>query len=209
MIWGIGLPRTGGQTLLNALYYLHDRRGEYWHSIQSDKWNIVNQNTVACVEVFAPIRWCERFNGKHKYILNYRRDSAAWFESCCKFIERSKTQMWNHPLWMRSPCQWQDYYDEYYFCKKEYLESSKLDYLEVDVTECGNKGWRILADFLNVESNSQYPPWPNIDKFSRYQALQGSPPGQLEHDIKYFNEFLGQINGEDILKHTGGTKWIQ
>ena len=166
MIYCIGLPRCGGQTLHFALKHLFPGR-DVWHAIEHDKWNVVTKNCVAIVECFAPIEWCiESFNLEpHIFIIN-DRDPDEWFASCKKFRERSHDHHWNHPLWQYPESQWSEYRLNYIHQSINALSWYGANYFVIDVTK--QNDYSALINGLGYSGPVQPTAvWPNLDKFGR------------------------------------------
>lgn len=110
-VFGVGLPRSGGQSLQAALSKLFKQ--QVWHSPGND-WSVIDEKLcLGAVEVFASPTWLEENYPGSLYIYNYR-DFDSWMESCSRNYRRSQTRHWNHPIWRYPLSQFKEYYVEYY-----------------------------------------------------------------------------------------------
>lgn len=162
MIFAVGLPRSGGQSLLQALTVLTGR--QFWHSISPTRWHVLEPHHGGAVEVYAPICWLEkRYPGPHQYIVNVRA-CQPWLASCERQWPRSQNDHWNHPLWRYHPTQMTAYRAAYEQMRKKELGDKAT--LWLDITQ--QRGYEVLAAFLRVDT----PPleWPRVDRFSTGRA---------------------------------------
>lgn len=159
MIFGIGLPRSAGQTLGAALQLLYPEY-KVWHSITGSKWGVIDDTAVAAVEVYAPHSWLERHWPDSLYICNYR-EPESWLASCQKVYQRSQERGWNHPLWELPPTSWVDYYNDYY----EQVESRVPEHRLLWWNILEDPSWDSLCDFLDVPVPAEQ--FPNQDHHGR------------------------------------------
>lgn len=172
MIWCIGLPRSGGQSLL-AMFA--ESGLESWHSIQVGRWDVVKPTTAAVIECYSPIAWClTKYNQppwpteKHKFVVNIRRDVDAWCRSCEKCYNIAQNQSWSHPLWRRNIDEWPYYYEEYHEQKYADLDRLGCDFITVDVTENNPVEAESFAEFTGLPKT--WTTFPNYDRFARFNG---------------------------------------
>lgn len=157
-VFGVGLPRSGGQTLQNALARVLG--GSVFHSPGAD-WEKMGTGFTAAVEVFAPIDWLLHRHPDAKFIINVR-DQESWYQSCERVYEQSRD--WNNPLWKYPIYQFRDYYEEYLDSRMSSLSSYPGPQCLVwDLTQ--DPHWNALCKFLDVPE-PEYP-FPNIDAVGR------------------------------------------
>jgi hypothetical protein len=148
-VFGIGLPRCGGQTLQRALAILY---GSCLHS-PGNRLDLID-DYPASVEVFIhPETLYDRY-GDCKLILN-TRDIDLWLESCRRVYAKSET--WNHPIWKHPREDFWRYYLEYHQAREPF------DTLDIDLTLYPS--WQPLCDFLGKPIPDE--PFPNIDRVRR------------------------------------------
>ena len=170
MIYGMGLPRHGGQTLKNALHAIFGPEFKYYHSVSFTHWHVAAEpTTMAVLECFAPIKWCvENFRQcEHCFIVNRRIDTQAWLASMKKVHRRAHDERWNHPIWCYHPSQWERYAEEYYDSLEDqmYLQDQTHNVIHIDPTTCGREGFEDLcAAFGRPVPTCD---WPNVDEFGR------------------------------------------
>jgi len=146
-VFGIGLPRCGGQTLQAALSYLV---GCCAHS-PGGNWDLFD-NHQAFAEVYVhPITLMERY-GKQTcvFVLN-ARDEESWLRSCESVYDRSDG--WNHPLW-RHPLESFSLYGAHY------LETRIEHASTISIVE--SPRWDELCSILGVPVPDI--PFPRIDR---------------------------------------------
>lgn len=158
-IFGIGLPRCGGQTLQMALGTVTGKR--IWHSV-GKHYNQIQPDHGGAVECFAPVSWLDDNYPDCKFVWNLR-DVDSWLASCERVYHKSAG--WNHPLWLYPLSQFRDYYEEYCdnlrrWCKSVYLEDRILQW---NIME--NPSWQPLCDFLGVPVPNER--FPNVDRVGR------------------------------------------
>ena len=166
MIYCVGLPRCGGQTLHTVLRALYPGR-TVLHSVESDKWDTVNKDCVALVECYAPVLWCMKMYQweSHTFIINHRQVDQ-WFASCKRMLPRAIKRKWNHPLWTYPESQWYDYYEAYIHDTRNALICLGARYFEIDATK--QHDFRYFCERLGYTGSFNVNlRWPNIDKFGR------------------------------------------
>jgi hypothetical protein len=191
MIFFIGLPRCGGQSINQVMKKLYPHL-DPWHSVEADKWDAkINHKCSAIVECFAPLNWCIKcpIRKPHTFVYNHR-DVDSWYESCIRFRDRAKERRWNHPLWNLSECQWRDYHAEHAFSAFKLLKHEMIELKYVSVWEC--KTVKEFADKCGLPCPSGVGNFliPNVDRYGRLV------PGQLpqftnSENVNTFNSFLG------------------
>lgn len=191
MIYFMGLPRCGGQSITNIMGDIYPGLTP-WHSVEADKWDDhVNESCSAVVECFAPIDYCLRskIRPPHVFIDNYR-DIDSWFESCLKVRQRAIEMRWNHPMWLYHPSQWRDYYWEYKFNLKDKLHSEGIEIRYASVF--GKTTYRefLRECFLPCPDHLVNTALPNLDRYGRrFAAL---PAGITSPQAA--NEFYSALN---------------
>ena len=158
-VFGVGLPRCGGQTLQKALSILLPK--PVVHS-PGDKLPYLKPDSFsAAVEVFAPIPWLLNKFDDPLFICNIR-EAESWLKSCTRMYPKSAK--WNHPIWKYPLPQFVDYRDEYMDTRKRYAIALKYTrFLMVDLT--GDNQWEPLCNFLKLPEPSV--PFPNVDQVGR------------------------------------------
>lgn len=159
MIFGIGLPRSAGQTLGAALQTLYPEY-KVWHSITGPNWHVLDDTAVAAVEVYAPYQWLERHWPGSLFIANYR-DPESWLGSCERLYGKSQERNYNHPLWKYPPSSWLDYYNDYH----EQIENRVPEHRLLWWNILEDPTWDSVCDFLDVPVPDA--PFPNVDKHGR------------------------------------------
>jgi hypothetical protein len=164
-VFGVGLPRSGGQTLGRALHILYGAPAI--HS-PGNNWQAVD-NARCSVELFAPPWWLD---GKYRCKIIYNdRDEQDWLASC-KSVYHLSAQ-WNHPLWKYHIDQFSAYRDDYLegWLAQDHLQRSRRDacggesnFLLHDFTK--DPSWEPLCDFLKL-------PNPGV-AFPRVDAVKPS-----------------------------------
>lgn len=195
MIFFMGLPRCGGQTITNIMGDLYPHL-KPWHSIEYNKWEeVFNAKCSAIIECFAPIDWCLRCDIRkpHKFILNVR-PLDPWFDSCARFRKIARDRNWNHPMWRYPIEQWRDYYWEYrrYLVDKLAREGFKLEFVNV---------WEVqtIGEFCST-CKLDCPPalsktlLPNIDRYARLSPAM-TPAASSPQVTATFNSFLNPLGG--------------
>lgn len=173
-IFGVGLPRSGGQTLQKALAHLLP--GQVFHS-PGKSWYKMGDDFAAAVEVFAPIQYLLNHWPDAKFILNVR-DINPWLESCKAVY--SKSGDWNNPLWFHPLDQFQAYHEAYISERLSYLASYFPHQAIIwDITR--TPSWEPLCKLLDVPVPDVE--FPNVDPVRRgikpvipQLAVQGSEP---------------------------------
>jgi hypothetical protein len=160
-IFGIGLPRSGGQSLQHALVQLTGRA--IIHSPGVQLYRYMQDDSIAgAVEVFAPLVWLEREYPDSLYVYNERCTDDI-VKSCRRAYADSA--QWNHPIWKYHIGQFRDY-----------CQSYKLDHqVETHVMMIGGRvlfhdfvklpRWDELCAFLDVPVPDE--PYPRVDRFKR------------------------------------------
>lgn len=146
-VFGVGLPRCGGQTLQAALSTLFKRN--VWHS-PGNNWHVIDESPcLGAVEVFASPFWLEENYPGSIYIYNYR-DIDSWVTSCARNYRRSQQRNWNHPLWRYPLSQFEAYYTEYYDRWLEFTRSisEPIRCFELNIVE--QPRWLELCKGLQV-----------------------------------------------------------
>lgn len=168
MIWGVGLPRSGGQTLQEAITILTGR--QCWHSIEAHRWDdTIKPEDAGAVEVYAPISWLRKYpGGPHLFIFN-RRNLDNWLASCEKVYEQSQRENWNHPIWKYPLSQ----FPAYYFDWVQRMKKCGEVIYNVDIV--ANPTWDRLCDILGVEPPGV--PFPNKDKTRQKEDVIHLPFG--------------------------------
>lgn len=192
MIWCLGLPRSGGQSLL-CLF--SECQWEAWHSIEYDRWGVVSRHTRAIIECYAPVQWCidnyrqPKHDSKPKFVMNIREDKKSWITSCEKMLVRATKHSWSHPLWRRPKSQWPDFYDEYYDQKYYDLDRLGCEYITIDVTQNRQQDLKNFVSFTGL----QWPhkSWPNYDRFARFNARMTSTHCEAALDVRGGGPILG------------------
>lgn len=165
MVYCIGLPRSGGQSLQTALSIA--LQGSVIHSPGNNlqAWEDIRAGKhVAAVEVFAPLPWLLEEHPGCMVIFN-SRDIDSWHKSCESVY--GKSAGWNHPIWKYRIDQFCDYYQEYVnsfeaACGEcSCRELSRI--LRHDFTK--DPSWDLLCKFLDVPIPDQ--PYPNRDPVKR------------------------------------------
>lgn len=176
MIFFMGLPRCGGQSITNIMGDLYPGLRP-WHSVEADKWDeLINESCSAVVECFAPIDYCLRIKVRqpHIFIDNYR-DMDSWFESCLKVRPRAIEKGWNHPLWRYPVDQWCDYYWEYKFNFKDKLHREGADIRYASVFGKRTYSEFLRECFLPCPDHLVNTMLPNLDRYGRrFPALPQS-----------------------------------
>ena len=170
MVFGIGLPRCGGQTLQAALSILTKKT--VVHSPGRSLPQVIGRNDIAgAVEVFAPIPYLLREFPDCKLILNGRPEDK-WFASCVSVYGQSKH--WNHPIWYYPLTQFKDYRSEYLDCRASYFNAlrPKSRTLVIDITK--EPEWDRLAAFLDVPVPDQ--PFPLVDRIKNPVPVPAPEP---------------------------------
>lgn len=145
-VYGIGLPRCGGQSLCKALAIL---LGECVHSPGNQPFN-----APAAVEVFRHPRCILSDDPFAKFILNVR-DPGTWLASCERVYHKS--QHWNHPIWKYPLRDFQQYRRDYLYERRDFNQGGI--YWQVEF------GWDPLCELLDLPIPDQ--PFPNVDRFGR------------------------------------------
>jgi hypothetical protein len=156
-IFGVGLPRSAGQTLQAALTEL--LQVPVWHS-PGRNWTKLPEDFTAAVEVFAPIPHLLNEYPDCKIILNVR-DVQSWLASCEAVYDQS--QGWNNPLWFHPFDQFEAYYHEYVLSRGRFQYALGDRMLVTDFTQ--ESTWTALANFL--ECDDPAVPFPNLDRVRR------------------------------------------
>lgn len=151
MIYAIGLPRCGGQSLCEALAIL---TGSCVHSPGSNP--IV---AASAVEVFRQPRSILRNDPDARFIINMRHE-AEWIASCEAVYRKSED--WNHPLWKYPLADFADY-------RREYLQTRVSQTLGQGVSTMviwlDEYRWEPLCRFLDVSIPDV--PFPTVDRVRR------------------------------------------
>lgn len=176
-VWGIGLPRSAGQTLQQALSILLP--GDIFHSPgnQLERCMLV-PGIQGAVEVFHPIPWLKRRWPDSLFIFNHREDADAWLQSCAGVYHKSEN--WNNPIWRYPLDAFPDYRSMY--CTNRLMEASGCGWdhggdgmlLEWDFLK--DPCWGPLCEFFEAKTPDQ--PFPNIDNHGE-SATRQQPPGPL------------------------------
>ena len=145
IVYGIGLPRSGGQSLKAVLIEL---LGGCIHGPSTN----VKAFDHPCVEVF---RHPDQLRIKHpacKFIFNVRWDADSWLRSCAKVYPVSTK--WQNPIWKYPLCDFLDY-------RKRYIEERLRidDCLVWDLT--ADPTWDKVCEFLGKPVPQR--PFPNLD----------------------------------------------
>lgn len=149
MIYGIGLPRSGGQSLCKALAILC---GECVHSPGNQP-----INAPAAVEVFRHPRSILQEDPDAKFILNVR-DPENWLRSCSRVYHKSKD--WNHPIWKYPLRDFEVYRQDYLMLRREWIGG-----VTGGIYWRAEQGWEPLCDFLELPIPDV--PFPNFDAAGR------------------------------------------
>lgn len=193
MIYVINLPRSGGQTMLQALSDMFPRDGSVnmWHSVEPGRWGVVNNNTVALVEVYAPISWCvHNFTKRpHRFIIA-RRSLDQWYASCLKMLPMAIEKRWRHPLWSYDTSQWINYYYEFYGNVEASIRDYGMPYTEIDPTDMSMAEHADLCQFLDVPTPRTG--WPNIDRFAR--SIPQLPPKSMDLETSIMQSWMNPLH---------------
>ena len=160
-IFGIGLPRSGGQSLWRALSIL---TGSCIHS-PGNRLDSIEANPAA-VEVFLPIGLLDAEWPDSKYIFNVR-DTMEWLRSCESVYPVSAG--WNHPLWKYPLSAFWWYHDNYVECVMDEANrwNVKDRFLTHDFTR--EPSWEPLCEFLEVDVPNI--PFPRVDRVKERHHL--------------------------------------
>lgn len=173
MIFGVGLPRSAGQTLQAAISTVTGK--PCYHSIGVNYGLLKPDEHSGAVECFAPVKWLDKKYRGCLFIFN-TRNRHEWFKSCARVYEKSAD--WNHPLWKYPLNQFQAHYDDYYATIERHFTHPRFSdrVLVWDVVR--NPEWCHLCDFLGVDEPSES--FPNMDRVGRsvptQDNAQPSPP---------------------------------
>lgn len=164
-VFGIGLPRCGGQSLQLALCQLG-----YKHVVHSPGNRVdVIKRCDAAVEVFLPLHWLEETYPGSLYVVN-RRPLGAWLESMRSVYMLSGE--WNHPIWQYPPSAMRhyalDYYVSLHHTARRLLIKDRV--LWIDIT--AGDGWERLCTLLSK-------PVPDT-AFPRRDAIKNSARAVLK-----------------------------
>jgi hypothetical protein len=158
MIFGIGLPRSAGQTLQNCLGILGHNT---IHSPGNKLAQCASDGFESFVEVFAPVSYLlDTYGLESVFILNFR-DVDPWMNSCHRVY--SKSAGWNHPIWKYELDQFPAYRADYEACQLDSLKIANARYLTWDITTY--PFWDAICDFLGVDEPDVE--FPNVDNHGR------------------------------------------
>lgn len=169
MIFGIGLPRSAGQTLQYALSILG------FNTVHSpgSNWEAVDKPGIdGAVEVFAPPQWLVDNYPGCKLIFNVR-EMDSWLASCMKVWNKSQRLNWNHPIWKYPMSQFEQYRIAYY-TEASYYQCEKVDLI-------ANPSWDDLCRILDVPVPEV--PFPNIDRHGRINASENRQTNVLPNQF--------------------------
>lgn len=164
-LFGLGLPRTGNQTLQDALGVLfrlyEDNQNSTWHSPGNSLHRCMAGEARAAVETFYHPAYLEAQYPDSLFIFN-TREHASWFLSCQEVYLRSVD--YNHPIWRYSLDYFTAYYLDYVAARMKYAEDHPDRVLVWNLI--ANPTWGPLCDFLEVDPPPT--PFPRSDEhFSR------------------------------------------
>jgi len=176
MVFGIGLPRCGGQTLQAALAELTGK--QIIHSPGKSLPQLIGleDSIGGAVEVFAPVPYLLENFPDCKLILNIR-DKNAWLNSCVSVFRASSG--WNHPIWFYPLDHFRHYAGEYLDVRERYITSlrPKKRTLVTDITRAAE--WDRLAEFLEVPVPDK--PFPRVDNVKEsIMAPAPTPPSSFD-----------------------------
>lgn len=157
MIFGIGLPRCGGQTLHHALATLTGKK--IMHS-PGRRWGLLTPDYGGAVECFAPIPWLLKMYPGCKFVWNMR-DFEPWLASCQRVYNQS--HKFNHPLWLHPLEQFEAYREDYYIRTVNSIYGRADRFLRWDIT--ANPSWEPLCEFLELPV--PHTRFPNVDRVGR------------------------------------------
>lgn len=161
-VFGIGLPRCGGQTLQSALSQL---LGQCTHSPGNSGEEYYAQS-ASCVEVFRHPAVLDKLYPDCKFIVN-TRSRKPWLKSCAKVYPQSAS--WNHPIWKYPLSDFESYADEYFNSRYQWFNEAmasaqrKLRVFFWDFT--AHPMWQGLCSFLDIPVPDVE--FPNVDPVGR------------------------------------------
>lgn len=161
-VFGIGLPRTAGQSLQQALAIILKR--EVWHSV--DSLDVIKPEHGGAVECWFPISEIEKAFPGSLYILNVR-DRAEWLESCRSVYGRSQSESWNNPLWREPLEEFPAYADKYLVDRLGTKLADRMLIWDITQDPC----WGPLCAFLHVN-----PPTASFPRLDRVKCPQFGGP---------------------------------
>lgn len=177
-IFGIGLPRTGTQSLTVAMRRLGYQSG---HCLSPFQWSKMDNYDFVC-DSPVPSRFIEleRIYPKSKYIFT-TRDIETWLASCETFFKEKRPPEIIKEKWLLEyrkeifgtakfdPGLFEEtYYKHTERIRKHFLEnSSRL--VTLDITN--GEGWEKLVDFLGISIDlKKLGPFPNNDFIKRQET---------------------------------------
>lgn len=178
-IFGIGLPRTGTQSLTQAMGRLGYISG---HCLSPYQWNKIDQYDFVC-DSPVPSRFMEldRTYPKSKYIFT-TRGIGAWLASCETFFKEKRPPELIKENWLleyRKEIFGTTKYDpklfEYTYYKhferiRNYFGEDKSRLLTIDITN--GDGWEKLVDFLGLSIDLKgFGPFPFNDFIKRKKSI--------------------------------------
>ena len=158
IVYGIGLPRCGGQTLAECLRILG-------MDVVHSPGNQIGLYRGSCTEVFRSPDVLRQEQPGCKFIMNVR-DIDDWLASCSSVYHRS--QNWNHTLW-RYPLTDFRQYAEDYMRERRGLDNC----LYIDITDPVDATWTRLCRFLGLPEPNVA--WPMVDRFKTRKMVANRP----------------------------------
>lgn len=159
MIFGIGLPRSAGQTLQHCLSILGYQTV---HSPGNNLTSCIHTGHENFVEVFAPVPYLLRLDPNAVFILNFR-EYDSWINSCHKVYQKSQQLNWNHPIWKYQLDQFGEFREDYEERALHHLHKFSVRYITWNIIECPQ--WDPLCDLLGVEEPEHL--FPDVDRHGR------------------------------------------
>lgn len=155
-ILNVGLPRTGTQSLTEALRLLGFSVEHY-----PTTWDVIEAHD-ACTEVRFPMAKLTRKFPGSRYILTIR-ESRSWLASVERTWPKS-TPDWN-PFWSASPAEWLPLHLDRIAEVVKAVPPSDLLLMDI----CGGDGWDKLCSFLSLPVPDG--PFPHLDAVPRWPVL--------------------------------------
>jgi hypothetical protein len=172
-IFGIGLPRCGGQTLQAALQILYpDER--VWHS-PGNNWAVMDDTGPwrAAVEVFAPPAWLSQ-NYRDAIFIYNGRALDDWLHSCASVYNQSAR--WNHPLWKYPLSQFESYRRAYERSRFDRYPRDRIYTLDLISTPT-HWNWYELCKILDRPIPDV--PFPRVDRVKNPNPLPTPPTPEI------------------------------
>lgn len=180
-IIGIGMPRTGNQTLQEALEAL----GYSTHLGCRDLEKIAEPD--ATIEVTLPIADIDARYPDSKYIFTIR-DRESWLASCRRMLKENVPQHDWPDFWRLDPSKWAEAYDDRIFEASTTVGNKCLFYSVLD-------GWKPLTDFLGIRKPDK--PFPHMDRWRQWDQ-------QVKLAISMADDWMAPVRDSQEIRDQEG-----